>query len=700
MFHLVILYGSLRLGATKAEGIEETERTAGVLVPNRPRNVPASPVRSFNPTGTADTLHYTCFPPSRKTCSRNNAVSWEYESKPETGGEEAAVTDLSQARQALKQHFGYEAFRPGQEGVVEAILGRRDALAVMPTGAGKSVCYQVPGVVMDGLALVVSPLVSLMGDQVRALLDAGIRGAYLNSTLTPGQQSTVLRRALDGAYQIMYVAPERLADPRFLEFAQRAAIPLVAVDEAHCVSQWGQDFRPSYLTIGDFIAQLPNRPVVAAFTATATARVRADIVRLLDLRDPYEVVTGFDRPNLYFGVERLDPKRKIARIAGYALEHAGDSGIVYCSTRKDTDKVHAALLEAGVRAARYHAGMSAADRAESQRAFIADDAPVMVATNAFGMGIDKSNVSFVIHYNMPKNLESYYQEAGRAGRDGSPAECILLYSPQDVRTNRYLIENSDPNPDLDFETQEKLIQREYDRLRKMTYYCTTADCLRAFILKYFGEPAEEYCGNCSSCAGGSILVEATVEAQQVLSCVARTGQRLGISMICDILRGSENERVLQMNLQTQSTYGLMREKPIFEIKRIIDALLMQELLIQTDGQYPVLKLTQNARPVLLGEKSFEMRIPVPQEKAKKPDKAAGDADPELFARLKKLRAALAAKASVPAYVVFTDTTLRDMCAKMPTDEQELLQVSGVGERKAHRYGKAFLEEINRKAEEE
>ena len=327
------------------------------------------------------------------------------------------MTDLSQARQALKQHFGYEAFRPGQEGVVEAILGRRDALAVMPTGAGKSVCYQVPGVVMDGLALVVSPLVSLMGDQVRALLDAGIRGAYLNSTLTPGQQSTVLRRALDGAYQIMYVAPERLADPRFLEFAQTAAIPLVAVDEAPCVSQWGQDFRPSYLTIGDFIAQLPSRPVVAAFTATATARVRADIVRLLDLRDPYEVVTGFDRPNLYFGVERLDPKRKIARIAGYALEHAGDSGIVYCSTRKDTDKVHAALLEAGVRAARYHAGMSAADRAESQRAFIADDAPVMVATNAFGMGIDKSNVRYVIHHNMPGSIEAYYQD------------CLLYTSP-------------------------------------------------------------------------------------------------------------------------------------------------------------------------------------------------------------------------------------------------------------------------------
>ncbi len=397
------------------------------------------------------------------------------------------MTDLSQARQALKQHFGYEAFRPGQEGVVEAILGCRDALAVMPTGAGKSVCYQVPGVVMDGLALVVSPLVSLMGDQVRALLDAGIRGAYLNSTLTPGQQSTVLRRALDGAYQIMYVAPERLADPRFLEFAQRAAIPLVAVDEAHCVSQWGQDFRPSYLTIGDFIAQLPSRPVVAAFTATATARVRADIVRLLDLRDPYEVVTGFDRPNLYFGVERLDPKRKIARIAGYALEHAGDSGIVYCSTRKDTDKVHAALLEAGIRAARYHAGMSAADRAESQRAFIADDAPVMVATNAFGMGIDKSNVRYVIHHNMPGSIEAYYQEAGRAGRDGEPSTCLLYWSDGDVSTCRFFIEQESGNEELTPEEADAVRASRRRLLAAMTGYCHTTGCLRCYILEYFGE---------------------------------------------------------------------------------------------------------------------------------------------------------------------------------------------------------------------
>ena len=581
---------------------------------------------------------------------------------------------------------------------MNALTHHRDALGVMPTGAGKSMCYQVPALMMPGVAIVISPLISLMADQVAALKSAGVPAAYLNSSLTPRQMELAMQRARQGAYKIIYVAPERLETPSFQTMAQSMPISLLAVDEAHCVSQWGQDFRPVYLRIADFVDSLPTRPVMGAFTATATERVRQDIIRLLRLQNPETVTTGFDRPNLYFEVIR--PKNRDAALMDILRRKRGESGIVYCATRKAVEQVCDKLIRAGIDATRYHAGLSDEERKENQEKFQYDTCPVMVATNAFGMGIDKSNVSFVIHYNMPKNLESYYQEAGRAGRDGSPAECILLYGPQDVRTNRYLIENSDLNPDLDFETQEKLIQREYDRLRKMTYYCTTADCLRAFILKYFGEPAEEYCGNCSSCAGGSVLVEATVEAQQVLSCVARTGQRLGISMICDILRGSENERVLQMNLQTQSTYGLMREKPIFEIKRIIDALLMQELLIQTDGQYPVLKLTQNARPVLLGEKSFEMRIPVPQEKAKKPDKAAGDADPELFARLKKLRAALAAKASVPAYVVFTDATLRDMCAKMPADEQELLQVSGVGERKAHRYGKAFLEEINRKAEEE
>lgn len=760
MFHLVILHGSLRLGATKAEGIEETERTAGVLVPNRPRNVPASPVRSFNPTGTADTLHYTCFLPSRKTCSRNNAVSWEYESKPETGGEEAAVTDLSQAHQALKQHFGYEAFRPGQEGVVEAILGRRDALAVMPTGAGKSVCYQVPGVVMDGLALVVSPLVSLMGDQVRALLDAGIRGAYLNSTLTPGQQSTVLRRALDGAYQIMYVAPERLADPRFLEFAQRAAIPLVAVDEAHCVSQWGQDFRPSYLTIGDFIAQLPNRPVVAAFTATATARVRADIVRLLDLRDPYEVVTGFDRPNLYFGVERLDPKRKIARIAGYALEHAGDSGIVYCSTRKDTDKVHAALLEAGIRAARYHAGMSAADRAESQRAFIADDAPVMVATNAFGMGIDKSNVRYVIHHNMPGSIEAYYQEAGRAGRDGEPSTCLLYWSDGDVSTCRFFIEQESGNEELTPEEADAVRASRRRLLAAMTGYCHTTGCLRCYILEYFGEqqvpsacqPTERAdaaeasgtescgsksfsrpegrhlglspqssapeassltlrttgdrgfsCGNCSNCAGEFESMDVTDTALAVMRCVQELRGRFGKGMVVDVLRGSQNAKLLDMHLDEAACYDTVNA-PAAQVKEVIELLAAGGYLLITEGTYPVVGLGPRAREA--AEEGFSLSMKRVLRKPERTRSAAGgshvfgssgapanDADPELFERLRTLRKRLADEAGKPPYIVFSDAALRDMCAKRPATDEEFLEVSGVGATKLARYGEAFLSEI-------
>lgn len=410
---------------------------------------------------------------------------------------------------------------------MRAVLEHRDVLAVMPTGAGKSICYQIPGVVMGGLALVVSPLVSLMGDQVRALLDAGVRGAYLNSTLTPGQQATVLRRALAGAYQIMYVAPERLADSRFVEFARQASIPLVAVDEAHCVSQWGQDFRPSYLTIGDFIEQLPARPVVAAFTATATERVRQDIARLLDLRDPYQVVTGFDRPNLYFGVERLDPKRKLARIVAYAAEHERDSGIVYCSTRKDTDKVHAALREAGVRAVRYHAGMSSAERVESQRAFIADDAPVMVATNAFGMGIDKSNVRYVIHHNMPGSLEAYYQEAGRAGRDGEPSTCLLYWSDGDVSTCRFFIEQESANEELSTEQADAVRSSRRRLLSAMSGYCHTTGCLRRYILDYFGEKAVEVsidgsngfgaqCGNCSNCAGQFEAVDVTEVARAVM----------------------------------------------------------------------------------------------------------------------------------------------------------------------------------------
>ncbi len=413
------------------------------------------------------------------------------------------MADLTQARAVLKQHFGYEAFRPGQEGVVGAILEGRDVLAVMPTGAGKSICYQVPGIALGGLTVVISPLVSLMGDQVRALVDAGVRGAYLNSTLTPGQQATVLRRAAEGAYQIMYVAPERLSDPRFLAFCAEVTIPLVAVDEAHCVSQWGQDFRPSYLAIGAFIEQLPVRPVVAALTATATERVRDDIERLLGLHDPYRVVTGFDRPNLYFGVERLDPSTKLKRIERYVREHAADSGIIYCSTRKDVEKVHAALVEDGVRAVRYHAGLAADERAESQCAFIADDAPVMVATNAFGMGIDKSNVSYVIHYNMPGSIEAYYQEAGRAGRDGEPSTCLLFWSDGDVSTCRFFIEQESGNEELTPEEADAVRATRRRMLETMCGYCLTTECLRKYILDYFGSARADAAATGSARAGAT-----------------------------------------------------------------------------------------------------------------------------------------------------------------------------------------------------
>lgn len=620
------------------------------------------------------------------------------------------MTDLSQARQALKQHFGYEAFRPGQEGVVEAILGCRDALAVMPTGAGKSVCYQVPGVVMDGLALVVSPLVSLMGDQVRALLDAGIRGAYLNSTLTPGQQSTVLRRALDGAYQIMYVAPERLADPRFLEFAQRAAIPLVAVDEAHCVSQWGQDFRPSYLTIGDFIAQLPSRPVVAAFTATATARVRADIVRLLDLRDPYEVVTGFDRPNLYFGVERLDPKRKIARIAGYALEHAGDSGIVYCSTRKDTDKVHAALLEAGIRAARYHAGMSAADRAESQRAFIADDAPVMVATNAFGMGIDKSNVRFVIHHNMPESIEAYYQEAGRAGRDGEPSRCTLLWNESDIVTRRRLLDSDYENERLTPEEQEAVRASKRRLLDAMVGYCRTTDCLHAYMTRYFGETAGAAAKTDGKCVGGCANCEHTFEtidvtdiARAISRCVHDVNQHVGSGKIVKVLRGSKAQDLSYLNPESLPSFGMLDEVPEARIRDVLSQMATDGFLTIAEGRLPIVGFGPRAAETVALEFHYDIKkIKRADARARRtPDvstPAVGsyvpdDGDEALFQKLRALRLDIARELGKPPYIVFSDKTLRDMVRVKPITDDQFLAVNGVGESKLKQYGERFMAAI-------
>lgn len=615
---------------------------------------------------------------------------------------------MNDAAAALKRHFGYDDFRPGQRMLVEAVLGGRDVLGVMPTGAGKSICYQVPGVVLSGMTLVISPLVSLMGDQVRSLLDAGVRGAYLNSSLTPGQQATVMRRALDGAYDVMYVAPERLEDPRFVEFAQRASIPLLAVDEAHCVSQWGQDFRPSYLGIGAFIGSLPARPAVAALTATATEKVRADIVRLLGLRAPLEVVTGFDRPNLSFSVERLEPKRKIARIADLALGRPGDSGIVYCSTRKDVERVRDALAAAGVAATRYHAGLPTAEREANQRAFIADDALVMVATNAFGMGIDKSNVRYVVHHNMPGSIEAYYQEAGRAGRDGEPADCLLLWSDGDISTCRFFIEQESENEELTPEEAEGVCATRRRMLEAMVGYCYTTGCLRDYILRYFGERDEgvkPFCGNCSNCAGDFAAVDVTGEARAVMRCVHELRGRFGKGMVVDVLRGASTERVRSLGLEGARSYGAVDASAAL-LKEVIELLAAEGYLVITEGAYPTVGLGPRGREVARDDFSLAMKQTrklkkacgaVAADGAGKPSGhvfgAAASGDGELFERLRVLRKSIADSIGKPPYVVFSDATLRDMCAKRPATDEEFLEVSGVGATKLKRYGESFMAEI-------
>ena len=631
------------------------------------------------------------------------------------------MADMAAAREALRAYFGYQDFRPGQEGVIAALLSGRDALAVMPTGAGKSLCYQIPGVVLGGVTLVVSPLVSLMGDQVRALVEAGVRAAYLNSTLTPGQQATVLQRALEGAYQIMYVAPERLSDERFLAFAREARIPLVAVDEAHCVSQWGQDFRPSYLGVGDFIAQLPTRPAIAALTATATERVREDVIRLLGLRDPHRVVTGFDRPNLFFGVERLDAKKKIARIASYALEHASDSGIVYCSTRKDVERVQEVLVEAGVKATRYHAGLTAAERERNQRAFIADDQPVMVATNAFGMGIDKSNVRYVIHHNMPASIEAYYQEAGRAGRDGEPAECLLFWNDGDIGTCRFFIESESGNEELSPEEADAARSTHRRLLEAMCGYCLTTGCLREYILRYFGEAGSAGVGDhstleddaridaarcCSNCDGGFETVDVTELARSVIRCVHELRGRFGKGMVADVLRGAKTEKLYEFGLDKARSYGAANASKE-QVKEVVELLASQGYLEISEGRFPLVGLGPRFREA--GADDFELRM---KRVVRKPAKAKasptggfafgasgtatgeGFYDAALFERLRVLRKRLADEAEVPPYVVFSDAALRDMCAKLPRTPDGFLDVSGVGEKKLARYGEAFLKEIS------
>ena len=590
----------------------------------------------------------------------------------------------------LKEYFGHDSFREGQGRITDSLLGGRDVLGIMPTGAGKSICYQVPALMFDGITIVVSPLISLMKDQVSALVQSGVAAAYINSSLTHAQYLKVLQNIKSGKYKIIYVAPERLCAPAFLGICRNLNISMVAVDEAHCVSQWGQDFRPSYLKIPDFIDALNSRPVVGAFTATATGAVRDDIKTLLRLVSPLVVTTGFDRPNLFFSV--MQPKNKSIELMKLIKERKNESGIVYCSTRKAVEEVCELLQKNGFAATRYHAGLDENERRRNQDDFVYDRATIMVATNAFGMGIDKSNVSFVIHYNMPKNMESYYQEAGRAGRDGRSADCILLYSAKDVRTNQFLINNSEPNPDLTEDEQEEVRRRDRERLKQMTFYCTTHKCLRKFILEYFGDKGPERCEKCSNCLSNHENTDITVDAQKIMSCVARTGQRYGKKVICDVLRGSKNERLISAGLSRQSTYGIMADCPEKRLRDIIDHLCENGYMTAQGDEYPILKLAPKSRGVLTGQETLRMMLEIPQKKKAPAAKDAplSPADEKLLAALKDLRKSLAMRQSIPAYVVFTDATLIDMCRLKPKTQEEFMEVSGVGQAKSQRYGEVFL----------
>lgn len=599
---------------------------------------------------------------------------------------------MSDKLSMLKDYFGHDSFRDGQEQIVDALLDGRDALCIMPTGAGKSMCYQIPALLFDGVTIVVSPLISLMKDQVGSLVQSGVPAAYINSSLSYPQFLRVLSNVEHGKYKIIYVAPERLLTDGFLDTCKKIKISMVAVDEAHCVSQWGQDFRPSYLKIISFVESLANRPIVGAFTATATNDVKEDIKKILRLENPFEITTGFDRPNLFFGVIKSSSKDE--KLIDLIRERGDRSGIVYCATRKNVESVCELLCDNGFSAARYHAGLDEYERRKNQEDFVFDRKNIMVATNAFGMGIDKSNVTYVIHYNMPKNIESYYQEAGRAGRDGGEADCILLYSPKDVRLNRFMIENSEGNDKLTIEENEQIRERDFERLKYMTFYSTTNDCLRGFILRYFGGEKKAYCGKCSNCLSVHKLVDVTIDAQKIMSCIARTGQRYGKTVICDVLKGSKSEKILKAELNNQSTYGIMKEVTARHIFGTIDFLAEKEY-ISSDNETEVLKLLPKSRDVLFGRERLVMKKVENSEKVVKTHRPEVPVNSDLLDALKVLRKGIASKMSVPAYVIFTDATLIDMCKKCPETPDEMLEVSGVGRTKLEKFGKQFLEEITK-----
>lgn len=583
----------------------------------------------------------------------------------------------------LREYFGYFSFRPGQEAIIDQILSGKDVLGIMPTGAGKSLCFQIPALTLEGTTIVISPLISLMKDQVDALNEMGIKAAYINSTLSLQEYRSVMENAQCGVYKLLYIAPERLDTESFWELLSAMDISFVAVDEAHCVSEWGHDFRPSYTKIAALVGRLPKRPVVAAFTATATPQVKEDIERLLELKEPYVLVTGFDRENLYFRVDK--PSDKFSFLLDYIKKNADCSGVVYCLTRKTVESVCEKLNSKGIAATRYHAGLSDSERTANQESFIYDRAQVIVATNAFGMGIDKSNIRYVIHFNMPKTMENYYQEAGRAGRDGEKAECILLYSAADIITNKLLIENSGEYMDK---------AGDYSKLQEMVDYCNTDSCLRGCILSYFGEKdSPEECGNCGNCVYNKAQTDITMEAQMILSCIKRTGERYGSGVITDVLKGAGSEKLKKLGFDKLTTFGIMKEYSKETIKELISYLTSVGLIEVKGDKYPVLVLDRSANSVLTenGQLFIKRLIAKGQQEKQKP---VSTADNILFGKLRQLRKEIADRQGVPPFVVFSDTTLKDMCSKLPVNNEAMLGVSGVGKFKLEKYGAAFIDIIN------
>lgn len=598
--------------------------------------------------------------------------------------------------QALKILFGYDSFRAGQKSVIDSILAGRDAFAVMPTGAGKSVCYQIPAVLLPGITLVVSPLISLMQDQVKALNEAGVQAAFINSSLSEKDYNETIRKARQGTYKIIYIAPERLVTEGFLALAKSVPISMVTVDEAHCISQWGQDFRPSYMKIVEFVKTLEKRPIISAFTATATETVREDIVCTLGLQNPFTLVNGFDRENLFFQVEK--PKNKEQYILKYISGHSGDSGIIYCATRKNVDNIYELLKSKGISVGKYHAGMSAVERKKMQDDFVFDYTSIVVATNAFGMGIDKSNVRFVIHYNMPQSMENYYQEAGRAGRDGLDAKCILLFSPQDIVINRFLLDHKEMQ-DLDPADRETVRERDARRLQVMERYCYTTECLRNYILKYFGENPEKPCQDCGNCLREFETLDMTEAAKKVINCVYEAKGRYGRQIIIDTVAGAKTARLEEIGAVRYKSYGVLAGTNKNLLRRLIEQLVLEGYL--RVGDYQVLKLGD-----ISGLKNPEASVSIkitdedkqPEKVAKTKKKAKSvetltSSGYKLFERLKKLRLEIAREESMPPYIIFSDKTLIDMAAKMPASKPEMLDVSGVGENKFAKYGERFLEVI-------